>query len=132
MAGIDLLTGEVHTHIVERHRSREFIEMLKILNSHYPKGAKINILLDNHIIHKSKETIAYLKNIPGRFSFTFTPKHASWLNIIEVFFSKLARTLLRGIRVKSKIELRDRMNAYFQTLNLKPVKFRWKYKMDNM
>ena len=132
MAAIDLLTGDVHTHIVERHRSREFIEMLKMLDGQYPKNTTINMLLDNHIIHKSKETMAYLKTIPGRFVFTFTPKHSSWLNIIEVFFSKIARTLLRGIRVKSKQELRERMDAYFNDLNVKPVKFRWKYKMDEI
>ena len=132
MAGIDLLTGTVHTQIVERHRSKEFIAMLKQLDAYYAEGVSINILLDNHIIHKSKETIAYLKKVPGRFTFTFTPKHSSWLNIIEVFFSKLARTVLRGIRVKSKQELRERMDAYFQDINIKPVKFRWKYKMDEI
>jgi transposase len=132
MAGIDLMSGKVINHIVNRHRSKEFIEFLKILDEQYPKDYSINILLDNHIIHKSKETLKYLQTRPNRFNFTFTPKHASWLNIIEVFFSKIARTLLKGIRVKSKEELKDRLNQYFNNINLKPVRFKWKYKMDNI
>lgn len=45
----------------------------------------------------------------GRFEFTFTPKHGSWLNLVEGFFSKLARSILRHIRVASKQELKDRL-----------------------
>jgi hypothetical protein len=44
-----------------------------------------------------------------RFEFTFTPKHGSWLNLVEGFFSKLARSVLRHIRVASKQELKDRI-----------------------
>ena len=76
--------------------------------------------------------MSYLKKFPNRFNFTFTPKHASWLNIIEVFFSKLARTLLKGIRVKNKEELKNRLNQYFNNINLEPVRFRWKYKMNEI
>lgn len=132
MAGIDMVNGHIHTHIVKRHRSKEFIEFLEILDKNYPEDFIINILLDNHTIHKSKETLKYLKTKPSRFNFTFTPKHASWLNIIEVFFSKMTRTVLRGIRVKSLEELKDRLNQYFNEINIKPIKFRWKYKMDEI
>ena len=132
MAGIDLLTGKIQSHIVDRHRSKEFTEFLDILDKTYPKDYKINLLLDNHTIHSSKETMSYLKKFPNRFNFTFTPKHASWLNIIEVFFSKLARTLLKGIRVKNKEELKNRLNQYFNNINLEPVRFRWKYKMNEI
>ena len=112
LAGIDLLTGKVHALVKDRHRSREFIEFLKLLDAAYPTHTAIKLILDNHSAHISKETKAWLAKQPaGRFEFTFTPKHGSWLNLIEGFFSKLARSVLRHIRVASKQELKDRIMA---------------------
>jgi transposase len=70
--------------------------------------------------------------VPNRFEFVFTPKHGSWLNIVEMLFSKLARTMLREIRIKSIDELKERIDKYFEEINRSPVIFRWKYKMDEM
>jgi transposase len=127
LCGIDLLTGELLPRVEEKHRSREFVAWLQDVHAHYPEGWKIHIILDNHSAHISKETQRYLTTVPNRFEFIFTPKHGSWLNLIEVFFSKLARTLLRGIRVASKTELKERIEAYLAELNETPVVFRWKY-----
>ena len=110
LAGIDLLTGKVHALVRDRHRSREFIEFLKLLDAAYPANTAIKLILDNHSAHISKETGAWLDAQPaGRFEFTFTPKHGSWLNLIEGFFSKFARSVLRHIRVTSKHELKERI-----------------------
>ena len=90
LAGIDLVTGKVHALVKERHRSREFIEFLKLLDQSYAADTAIHLILDNHSAHISKETKAWLAEQPaGRFKFTFTPKHGSWLNLVEGFFSKL-------------------------------------------
>jgi transposase len=132
LAGIDLLTGTIHYQTHEKHRSSEFIEFLKSIDSYYPKNIKIQVILDNHSIHTSKETQKYLETVPQRFQFVFTPKHASWLNIIESLFSKMTRSLLRGIRVSSKQELIDRISQYFNDINKTPVIFKWKYKMDEI
>ena len=132
LAGIDLLTGTIHYQIHEKHRSSEFIEFLKSMDAYYPKNVKIQVILDNHTIHTSKETQKYLETLPQRFQFIFTPKHASWLNIIESLFSKMTRSLLRGMRVSSKEELIDRISQYFNDINNTPVIFKWKYKMDEM
>ena len=132
MAGIDLLTGKIIGQITNRHRSREFIEYLKKIDTEYQKGCKIKIILDNHSAHISKETRAFLKTLPNRFDFVFTPKHGSWLNLIECFFSKMARTFLRQIRVSSKDELKQRLELYLEEVNKEPVIFRWKYKMDEI
>jgi len=132
LCGIDLLTGELLPKVEPRHRSREFVGWLQLVDGHYPPEWRIRILLDNHSAHISRETRAYLATRPNRFEFTFTPKHGSWLNIIEVFFSKLARTLLRGIRVESKAELQRRLEAHIAELNKTPVVFRWTYKMDEV
>jgi transposase len=132
LAGIDLSTGKVYGEVHERHRSREFVEFLKNLDRIYPQNMKIKMILDNHSSHISKETQSYLKTIPGRFEFIFTPTHASWLNIIEMFFSKMARSFLRGIRVSSKNELKERILRYLDEVNKIPTIFRWKWKMDEI
>jgi len=130
MAAIDLMDGRIHGQVVERHRSREFVEFLKSLDAAYPKNKKIRMVLDNHSAHISKETRAYLASEPNRFEFVFTPKHGSWLNLVETFFSKLARSMLRGIRVSGKDELKKRILQYLALENQNPVVFRWKYGLD--
>ena len=131
LAGIDLISGKVHALVRDRHRSREFIEFLKLLDAAYPTDTAIKLILDNHSAHISKETAAWLATQPAhRFEFTFTPTHGSWLNLIEGFFSKLARSVLRHIRVASKQELKDRIMAAMDFFNQQPVVHTWTYKLD--
>jgi len=88
------------------------------------------VILDNHSAHISRETTAWLDaRPPGRFEFTFTPKHGSWLNLIEGFFSKFARSVLRHIRVTSKYELKQRIMAGIDDVNRHPVIHTWSYKL---
>jgi len=132
LAGIDLHDGHILGIVRERHRSKEFIEFLQCADNHYPQDWKIRIILDNHSSHVSKETMAWLKTRPNRFEFVYTPKHGSWLNIIEVFFSKMTRAFLRFLRVNSKEELKQRIEQYIDEVNASPVVFKWKYKMDEV
>ncbi len=125
LAGIDLVSGHVWGLVRDRHRSAEFIEFLRLVDTKYPPPATLRIILDNHSAHISKETRAFLATRPGRFEFIFTPVHGSWLNLVESFFGKLARTLLRGIRVASKTELKHRIVQGLDELNEAPVVFRW-------
>src|SRR5262245_18696009 len=130
LAGIDLLTGKVHALVRDRHRSREFIEFLKLLDAAYPPSTAIKLILDNHSAHISRETRAWLATRPvGRFELTFTPKHGSWLNLIEGFFSTLARSVLRPIRVTSKHERKERIMAGIDDVNRRPVIHTWSYKL---
>lgn len=132
LSSIDLLTGKIHAQVKDRHRSKEFVDHLKELDQIYPEDFKIKMILDNHSSHISKETMTYLKTVPNRFEFVFTPVHASWLNIIEVFFSKMTRSFLRGIRVESKDELQHRILKYIDEVNQMPTVFKWKWKMDEL
>ena len=132
LAGIDLQTGEAIPLVSETHTSKDYIEFLRILNAKYPAGDKIRLVLDNLAVHTSEETRKYLATVPGRFEFVFTPKHGSWLNMVEGFFSKMTKQMLRGIRVKSKQELADRIYRYFEEVNAEPVVFHWKYKLDDI
>jgi transposase len=130
LAGIDLLSGQVHALVRDRHRSREFIEFLKLLDAAYPASTAIKLILDNHSAHISRETRSWLATRPdGRFEFTFTPKHGSWLNLVEGFFSKFARSVLRHIRVASKHELKERIMAGIEDVNRHPVVHTWSYKL---
>jgi transposase len=130
LAGLDLHSGKIIETVSDTHNSADFIAFLKKLDSAYPERHRIRLVLDNHSAHISKETRGYLETLPQRFVFVFTPTHGSWLNLIEIQFSKMTRTMLRGIRVDSKQELVGRIHQYFDEINADPVVFRWKYKMD--
>ena len=132
LSGIDLPSGKVIAHVSKSHKSADFIEFLKKLQTEYPSNVKIRLILDNHSAHISKETKRYLETQPNRFEFVFTPKHGSWLNLIEVFFSKMTRSFLRGIRVSGINELIKRIELFIDESNKMPVVFRWKYKMSEV
>ena len=126
LAALDLHDGHVVARVESRHRSQEFVALLKDLDAYYPAQATIRIILDNHSAHISKETRAYLATRPNRFIYVHTPKHGSWLNIVETLFGKMARTFLRHIRVASKEELKQRILLGIAEINAAPVIHRWK------
>ena len=132
LAAIDLQTGEAIPLVRDKHTSKEYIEFLQLLDNKYPRGDKIRIVLDNLKVHTSEATRKYLATVPGRFEFVFTPKHGSWLNMVEGFFSKMTRQMLRGIRVNSKDELTNRIYKYFAEINEDPIVFHWKYNLDDI
>ena len=132
LASIDLLTGEATPLVSETHKSSDYVEFLKILDGKYPKGDLIRIVLDNVSVHTSAETRRYLATVPGRFEFVFTPRHGSWLNLVEGFFSRMTRQMLRGIRVSSKDELKERILRYFKEVNAEPVVYRWKWNLSDV
>jgi len=67
---------------------------------------------------------------PGRFEFILTPEHWAWLNLIEGFFSTVARSLLRHIRVATRKELIEQIYQGIADMNREPVIFHWRYKVD--
>ena len=125
LAALDLFDGHVTACVEETHRSIEFIGLLKNLDAYYPPDCTIRLILDNHSAHTSKETRAFLQTRPNRFIYVHTPKHGSWLNIVETLFGKMARTFLKHIRVQSKEELRTRILKGIDEINQAPVVHRW-------
>lgn len=132
LAGLDLFTGNVIPHVSDSHKSSDFTDWLKKVDKMYPEHDTIRLVLDNHSAHTSKETKSYLETRPGRFVFVFTPKHGSWLNLIESFFGKMTRQCLRGIRVDSKQEFVERIYKYCDEVNAQPVVYHWTYKTDDI
>jgi len=126
LATLDLHDGHVIAQVHDKHRSSEFISLLKEMDAYYPTESSIRIILDNHSAHISKETMKYLASRPGRFLYVHTPKHGSWLNLIETLFSKMARTFLKHIRVNSKQELKERILLGIKEINDSPVVHCWK------
>ena len=126
LATLDLHNGHVIAQVHDRHRSSEFISLLKEMDAYYPAESSIRIILDNHSAHISKETMKYLASRPGRFLYVHTPKHGSWLNLVETLFSKMARTFLKHIRVNSKQDLKERILLGIREINDSPVVHRWK------
>lgn len=126
LAALDLHDGHITARVEHRHRSLEFTGLLADLDAWYPADCTIRIILDNHSAHISKETHAFLAAHPNRFQYVLTPKHGSWLNIVETLFGKMARTFLRHIRVKSWAELKARILKGIAEINAAPVVHRWK------
>jgi len=126
LAALDLHDGHIIARVERRHRSCEFIQLLQDLNAYYPEDAMIRIILDNHSAHISKETQKYLAGKPNRFCYVHTPKHGSWLNLVETLFGKMAHTFLRHIRVESWNELKERILKGIDEFNAAPVVHRWK------
>jgi transposase len=126
LAALDLQDGHITARVEDRHRSVEFTSLLSDLDARYPPECTIRIILDNHSAHLSKETQAFLSLHPNRFQYVLTPKHGSWLNIVETLFGKMARTFLRHIRVQSLDELKTLILKGVAEINAAPVVHRWK------
>ena len=126
LAALDLHDGQLTARVEKRHRSIEFIALLKDLDARYPAECTIRLIMDNHSSHTSKETRTWLATRPNRFKYVLTPTHGSWLNIVETLFGKMTRTFLCGIRVQSRNELRERILQGIAEINEMPVVHRWK------
>ena len=126
LAALDLHTGHVTAQVHPRHRSVEFIALLKELDAYYPQDHTIRLILDHHSAHISRETMSYLATRPNRFIYVHTPKHGSWLNLVETLFGKMARTFLKRIRVQSLQELKERILKGVAETNAAPVIHRWR------
>lgn len=98
------------------------------MTNEYKRLGTLSLLaaIDLHNGHISKETMAYLTTKPNRLIYVHTPKHGLWLNLIETFFSKIARTFLKYIRVESKEELKERILKRTKEINAEPVVHCWK------
>ena len=126
LAALDLHDGHVIAQVHDRHRSSEFISLLKEMDAYYPAESTIRIILDNYSAHISEETMKYLSSRPRRFLYVHTPKHGSWLNLVETLFGKMVRTFLKHIRVNSKQELKERILRGIKEINASPVVHQWK------
>lgn len=126
LAAMNVTTGTVHPKIITRNDSATFIEFLTELDQTVDPTKKIHLILDNGSSHTSKQTRKWLKEHP-RFTVTYTPTHASWLNMIEIFFSILTRRMLRRGDFASRNDLANKITKFIDTYNSTAKPFRWTY-----
>jgi len=126
-AALNVHTGQVLTETIRRNDSDTFIRFLRLLDSSIPAGQDVHLVMDNGSSHTSRKTRAWLA-AHRRFHVHHTPKHASWLNQVEIFFSTLTRRVLRRGQFTSRDDLAEKIDkfvlAYDQT-DAKP--YRWTY-----
>ncbi len=125
-AALDTATGEVLGKPAARHTSQEFIAFLRDLVAHQPEGKEIHIILDNLSAHKTKRVREFLTN-HRNLHFHFTPTYSSWLNQIELWFSKIERDLIhRGIFTSTQ-DLSRKLLRYIRHYNKDPKPIKWSY-----
>jgi len=126
LAAMDVTAGTIHPKIIVRNDSDTFIEFLTELDQALNPAKKIHLILDNGSSHTSTATRTWLADHP-RFTVTYTPKHASWLNIVEIFFSILTRRMLRRGEFTSRQDLADKILKFIEVYNRTAKPFRWSY-----
>jgi transposase len=123
-AALDVATGRIHHDCLPRHRRDEFLRFMTRLERRVPKGLSLHVILDNYATHKTPEVDQWLRRHP-RVHFHFTPTSASWLNLVERFFSELTTRQLRRLAVTSVAELEAAIHRYIAQRNADPRPFTW-------
>jgi len=135
MAAIEPLTGRRLAILNKHRRKREYALFMKELAAMFPKAIKIRLVqdtLNTHDFSSFYETFPYEEAfaLSQRFEFYFTPKSASWLNMIEIEFSALARLCLNR-RIPTFEELEREIAAFFKDRHLKQVKINWQFSLTS-
>jgi len=126
MAAMNVVDGTVLGKIIERNDSATFIEFLTEIDAAIPPDLDIYLVMDNGSSHTSKATKAWLAAHP-RFHVTRTPAHASWLNMVEIWFSILTRKILRRGEFASREQLADKIIEFMCDYDDTARPFRWTY-----
>ena len=135
LAAIEPLTGKRIGQVHQRRTKKEFTQFCQEVASAYPQASKIRLILDNLNTHDKS---AFYENLPAdeafalaqRFEFIFTPKSASWLNMIEIEFSALARLCLnRRIPTMEKVE--TEALAFLEERSRKGIKINWQFSLKS-
>lgn len=129
IAAMNVTTGEVIAERIERNDSAAFISFLAMLHQMIPPHLPIHLIMDNGSSHTSTATRAWLAAHP-RFTVTYTPKHASWLNMIEQWFGVLTRRLLRRGDFTSRDDLEAKITAFTIRYNKHARPYKWSYDAD--
>ena len=121
-AALNVATGEVQARHAQRRRRVDFLAFMnQVLAKH--GNREIHVILDNLNTHKPKHD-RWLAQHPN-VRFHYTPTHASWLNQIEVWFSKLSRDALKGASFTSPAQLRRAIDRYIEAHNANAKPFKW-------
>jgi transposase len=123
-AALNMLDGRVIGTCMPRHRAREFLRFLKLIDQQTPAELDVHLIVDNYATHKTPAVKRWLKAHP-RFHLHFTPTSASWLNMVERFFAEITRKRIRRGVFKSVAELKSAIVEYLENHNADPKPFVW-------
>jgi transposase len=123
-AALNMLDGSVIGTCMPRHRHREFLRFLKLIDQKTPADLDLHLIVDNYATHKTPGVKRWLKSHP-RFHLHFTPTSASWLNMVERFFAEITRKRIRRSAFKSVAELKSAIMEYLENHNADPKPFIW-------
>ena len=126
MGALDTRRGKGFGFLAEKTGGEVFVELLDLVAVSYPTG-RGHIVCDNQSSHDTDDVLDWLVDHP-RWTIHFTPKHASWLNQVECYFSKLQRRVLARGSFNSKDDLADKITRYMLWTNEHAVPFRWSYR----
>ena len=126
-AALNTQSGEVLGQTVPRHTSAAFVDFLEEIVASQPKRRAIHVIADNLSTHKTQAVRTFLLDHPN-VHLHFTPTYSSWLNQVELWFSKIERDLLaRGI-FTSVADLARKIRRYIHRYNKAPKPIRWAYR----
>src|SRR5712672_594972 len=123
-AALNMLDGKVIGTCMPRHRHREFLRFLRLIDQQTPAGLDLHLIVDNYATHKTPAVKRWLKAHP-RFHLHFTPTSASWLNVVERFFAEITRKRIRRGAFKNVAELKSAIMEYLENHNTDPKPFIW-------
>jgi hypothetical protein len=134
LAAIEPLTGRRLGQVYERRTKREFTQFCQELAAQYPQATKIRVVLDNLNTHNASSFYEHLRAeeafaLAQRFEFIYTPKSASWLNMIECEFSVVTRQCLDR-RIATIERLRSEVLALFAERSAKAIKIHWQFSIQ--
>ncbi len=134
LAAIEPLTGRRFGVVTHQRTKKEYTEFCQMIAAQYPEAKKIRLVQDNLNTHHTSSFYDYLP--PGeafalaqRFEFYYTPKSASWLNMIEIEFSALARLCLKR-RIPDINTLARQVTALIKERNKRKIKIDWQFSIQ--
>jgi len=134
LAAIEPLTGRRLGRVYERRTKREFTQFCQELAAQYTQATTIRVVLDNLNTHNASAFYEHLSAeeafaLAQRFEFIYTPKSASWLNMIECEFSVIARQCLDR-RIATIERLRSEVLALLEERSVKAIKIHWQFSIQ--
>jgi transposase len=126
-AALNTKTGEVLGKTAARHTTEEFVAFLAQVVASQPRGREIHVIADNLSAHKTKRVRQFLEDHP-KVTLHFTPTYSSWLNQVELWFSKIERDVIaRGV-LTSVTDLPRKLMNYIRHYNRTPKPIKWMYR----
>ena len=131
-AALDVASGKVIGALADRHRQKEYMEFLELVDRRTPKKKVLHIIVDNASSHNTKKVQEFLEGRPGRFTVHFTPTHSSWLNLVERWFAEITTKRIRRGSWKSVKELERAIMDYLHHWNESGKRFVWANRADEI